>query len=212
MIEVSHIQKKYGKKQILTDISFTAAPGECIALVGRNGCGKSTLLKILAGVMDPDGGEIVYYGKNTIRGRREFCGYLPQENPLMEELSVRDNLRLWEGKHRTAMETVIAQFGLSDILKQKVKTLSGGMKRRLSIACALMKMPAVMIMDEPTTALDLYYKESIQVWMQQYLKGNGIVVMTTHDEGEIAQSDRCLLMKDGVLSEVDKTEVRRALQ
>jgi ABC-2 type transport system ATP-binding protein len=212
MIEVSHIQKKYGKKQILTDISFTAAPGECIALVGRNGCGKSTLLKILAGVTDPDGGEIVYYGKNTIRGRREFCGYLPQENPLMEELSVRDNLRLWEGKHRTAMETVIAQFGLSDILKQKVKTLSGGMKRRLSIACALMKMPAVMIMDEPTTALDLYYKESIQAWMQQYLKGNGIVVMTTHDEGEIAQSDRCLLMKDGVLAEVDKTEVRRALQ
>jgi ABC-2 type transport system ATP-binding protein len=212
MIEVSHIRKKYGKKQILTDISFTASPGECIAVVGRNGCGKSTLLKILAGVMDADGGEIVYYGKNTIRRRREFCGYLPQENPLMEELSVRDNLRLWEGKHRKAMETVIAQFGLSDILKQKVKTLSGGMKRRLSIACTLMKMPAVMIMDEPTTALDLYYKESIQVWMQQYLKGNGIVVMTTHDEGEIAQADRCLLMRDGVLSEVDKTEVRRALQ
>jgi ABC-2 type transport system ATP-binding protein len=67
-------------------------------------------------------------------------------------------------------------------------------------------------MDEPTTALDLYYKESIQVWMRQYLKGNGTVIMTTHDEGEIAQSDRCLLMKDGVLSEVDKTDVRRALQ
>jgi ABC-2 type transport system ATP-binding protein len=212
MIEVSHIQKKYGKKQILTDISFTASPGECIAIAGRNGCGKSTLLKILAGVMDADGGEIVYYGKNTIRQRREFCGYLPQENPLMEELNVRDNLRLWEGKHRSAMETVTAQFQLEDILKQKVKTLSGGMKRRLSIACALMKMPAVMIMDEPTTALDLYYKESIQVWMQQYLKGNGTVIMTTHDEGEIAQADRCLLMKDGVLAEVDKKDVRRELQ
>jgi ABC-2 type transport system ATP-binding protein len=211
MIEVSHIRKKYGKKQVLCDITFSAAPGECIAIVGRNGCGKSTLLQILAGVMKADGGTIRCFGAEGAGKRRGLCGYLPQENPLMEELSVRDNLRLWEGKHSQAMQTVVGQFALGDILSQKAKTLSGGMKRRLSIACALMKMPPIMIMDEPTTALDLYYKEGIHAWMQQYRDGNGIIVMTTHDEGEIALADRCLFMRDGELAEMAPSDIRRAM-
>ena len=99
MIEVSHIKKKYGKKQILTDISFQVECGECVAVVGKNGCGKSTLLQIMAGILRADGGSIRYFGQDTGKDKkafRKYCGYVPQDNPLMEELTVKDNLKLWE--------------------------------------------------------------------------------------------------------------------
>lgn len=212
MIEVSHIQKTYGKKKVLTDISFCAKPGECIAIAGKNGCGKSTLLQILSGVVRADSGSIQLWNEAaTPKTIRKYCGYVPQENPLMEEMSVRDNLRLWKGKNRHMTEQVIRQFELDDLLGQKVRTLSGGMKRRLAIACALLKLPPVMIMDEPTTALDLYYKESIRQWMGQYLAGNGTILMTTHDETEIANATRCFVLREGVLSETPKESVRDAI-
>lgn len=212
MIEVSHVQKSYGRKHILTDISFCAKPGECIAIVGKNGCGKSTLLQILSGVTKADGGSIRLWNEEaTAKTIRRYCGYVPQENPLMEEMSVRDNLRLWQGKNRQMEAQIIRQFDLSELLGQKVKTLSGGMKRRLAIACTLLKLPPVMIMDEPTTALDLYYKESIRQWMKQYLAGNGTIIMTTHDESEIASATRCRVMRDGIVTETPKILVRDAI-
>lgn len=213
MIEVSHISKKYGKKQVLTDISFCAKTGECIAIVGKNGCGKSTLLQILSGVTKTDAGTIRYFGQDGTSQKviRSFCGYVPQENPLMDELSVRDNLRLWQGKDKRLTDSVVAEFRLEEIMRQKVKTLSGGMKRRLAIACALLKMPPIMIMDEPTTALDLYFKDSIEQWMKQYQSANGTIIMTTHDEAEIANADRCLIMQDGMLHEAQKENIRQAI-
>lgn len=213
MLEVSHINKLYGKKEILHDISFVAKPGECIAIVGRNGCGKSTLLQIIAGIIPMDDGTITVFGKSasSSRVRTQYLGYVPQDNPLMEELSVIDNLRLWQGKDKTLLQKVMDQFELIAIQKQKVSTLSGGMKRRLSIACALLKMPPIMILDEPTTALDLYYKDGINKWMESYLKGNGIIVMTTHEESEIACATRCLLMDNGMLKEIEKSQVKQAI-
>lgn len=78
------------------------------------------------------------------------------------------------------------------------------MKRRLSIACAFQNHPPILLLDEPTTALDLYYKGEIQKWLSAFRQLNGIVVMTTHDESEIMAADRCLLMKEGILKELDK--------
>ena len=81
------------------------------------------------------------------------------------------------------------------------------MKRRLGIACALAEWPPILLLDEPTTSLDIYYKESIQAWLLEYRKMGGIVVMTTHDESEILQSDRCLVMVDGRLTELSGEDV-----
>lgn len=207
MIEVSGIKKRYGKRWILDDISFQANCGESIAVVGCNGCGKTTLMQILAGILSPDAGNIRYFGKDTLKNStlyRKFCGYVPQELPLLSELSVKDNLRLWNAHHGEAYHRIIQQFELSELMNVTVSKLSGGMKRRLSIACALAEWPPILLLDEPVTALDLYYKESIEQWIQEYKKMNGIVIMTTHDEHEILTSDRCLLMKDGRLTEVSK--------
>ena len=209
MVEVSHLHKKYGKKVILEDISFQANCGERIAIVGKNGCGKSTLMRSMSGIMKPDGGEILYFGENALRKKkvfRDYCGYVPQENPLIEELSVKDNLRLWGKGNREITEKLTELLQLKDMMHMPVEKLSGGMKRRVSIACALMNMPPVILMDEPTTALDLYYKEGIHKWMESYQKMNGIIIMTTHDEQEIMECDRCLVMKEGKITELPKKE------
>ncbi len=210
MIEVAHIYKKYGRKEILKDINFRAKSGECVSIVGRNGCGKTTLIKILAGILKPEKGSILYYEKDPLHKKslfHKYCGYVPQETPLIEELSVKDNLRLWGVGRSDQYERILDDFQLRDILKMRVSKMSGGMKRRLGIACALAEWPPILLLDEPTTSLDIYYKESIQAWLLEYQKMGGIVVMTTHDESEILQSDRCLVMVDGRLTELSGEDV-----
>lgn len=214
MLEVSGLRKKYGKKEILKDISFRIECGEQVAVVGKNGCGKSTLMRIMAGILKPDAGQIRYFGQDALKMKgnlRKYCGYVPQENPLMEELSVRDNLKLWGGGKDERTLELLELFQLKELLKMPVEKLSGGMKRRVSIVCAMIDNPPIMLMDEPTTALDLYYKESIRDWMRRYTENNGMIVMTTHDEGEIAGCDNCFVMKEGVLIRLPQGEDRLAL-
>ena len=199
MIEVTQIRKSYGKKKVLSDITFQVKPGECVAIAGKNGCGKSTLMQIMAGILKPDGGELCYFGKKAAYKSstfRRFCGYVPQ-----------DNLKLWGGSHNANTKELVAQFQLEDLLQTEVSRLSGGMKRRLSIASALVESPSFLLMDEPTTALDLYYKESIHQWMKTYQQKNGIILMTTHDESEIRNADRCLFMDEGKVQELDAEDI-----
>lgn len=209
MIDVAHIKKNYGKRIVLKDISFHGVPGERIVIVGRNGCGKSTLLQILAGVLKPDEGDLIYDGHHPLRDQKQFpakCGYVPQENPLMEELSVLDNLRLWGYRKRQPDQALLEQFGLRDILRERVERLSGGMKRRVSIACAAIPHPPIMLLDEPTTALDIFYRDEIEQWMELYQSRGGVVVMTTHEETEIMQATQCLVMSGGSLYEMAQNE------
>lgn len=210
MIEVSGISRKYGKKIVLKDISFQAFSGETVVIVGKNGCGKTTLMQILAGIVKPDQGRISYFGQEPLKKQKWFhtyCGYVPQENPLMEELTVQDNLKLW-GVHRCGQyEQILDSFQLRELLKVEAGKLSGGMKRRLAIACALAAWPPVLLLDEPTTALDIYYKQSIEKWLEDYNRRNGIVIMTTHEEREILNADRCLVMHEGMLTELAKEDV-----
>ena len=205
-INIEHAIKRYGSNTIIPDLSLHIRPGEFFTLLGPSGCGKSTLMQIMAGILKPDGGELCYFGKKAAYKSstfRRFCGYVPQENPLMEELTVQDNLKLWGGSHNANTKELVAQFQLEDLLQTEVSKLSGGMKRRLSIACALVENPPFLLMDEPTTALDLYYKESIHQWMKTYQQKNGIILMTTHDESEIRNADRCLFMDEGKVQELD---------
>lgn len=207
MIQVTHIKKRYGKKVVLEDITFSVKPGECVAIIGENGCGKSTLLKIMADVMKADSGEYSYYGKT--KNVNKLCGYVPQENPLLEDLSVKDNLFLWGGKSAMEQEEVLREFQLTEILDTPVKKLSGGMKRRLSIAATMLKLPSILLLDEPTAGLDLFYKEQILAWIKSYQEKNGIVLIVTHEEQEILSADRCLLMEDGKMIELKKEELSK---
>ena len=210
-VRVMDVSKRYHKVQVLEDVSFQAMSGECVAIVGKNGCGKSTLLRILAGVQPADAGTIQYFGTPVGRSTnvcRKFCGYVPQENPLLEELSVKDNLKFWSGGEKKNLERIIQQFDLGGILHVKVEKLSGGMKRRLAIACALLAFPPIILLDEPTAALDIYYKNSTLAWMREYCKMNGTIIMASHEEQEIVFADRCLMLQEGKVRElsIDRKE------
>ena len=211
-IEVENIRKSYGRKAtVLNGTSFHAASGEYIAIVGANGCGKSTLLEILAGSLKADGGSLKIDGNDAFKDRKMFqkyIGFVPQDNPLMEKLSVRDNLKFWYCDTGRDMETdlqsgVPAVLGVSGYLDKRVDKLSGGMKKRLSICCALAKNPPVLILDEPGASLDIVCKQDIMNYLSAYTKSGGIVLITSHEEGELKLADRMYLLKDGMLNELE---------
>ena len=199
MIEIQNISKSYGKKQILKDISFTATAGEQIALIGRNGCGKSTLIKILAGIIKADGGSVTCFDRQMKRAKdfSSMFGYIPQTNPLIEELSVQDNISMWTGSLKKPEPWLLEMLGIADLLKTKVSKLSGGMKRRVAIGCAIARKPKILLMDEPTSALDIYYKQSIRTLMKSYTDMQGIIILATHDQEEMRMSNKCYLIENG---------------
>ena len=215
MLTVKNVAKNYRNKTVLRDIDFACEEGECVGIVGKNGCGKTTLVSILAGIVNEDQGSIIWNGKTVnARQRGKLMGFVPQENPLMEELTVHDNLYLWLGTKD--LTSVIKKYQLEDIDATPVNKLSGGMKRRVTIACAMALEPAILIMDEPTSALDLYYREMIHSYMKRYLKENGIIILVTHEEEEICMCSRVFIMNKGEISEVMErnnpmTEIREKI-
>ena len=210
-IEVKHIKKAYGKKQVLQDISLTANGGECIGILGSNGCGKSTLLSILAGVQKADSGTFLCDGADLFlnpRRRETLVGYVPQGTPLIEELSAWDNLRLWYEKgalEKSLEDGVLATLGVSEFLRVPVFKMSGGMRKRLSIGCAMAKQPPVLLLDEPTAAQDLVCKARIADYLRSFREKGGILLMTTHDVQELSLCDRHYIMRDGVLERFQYT-------
>lgn len=206
MLEVKGISKKYGKNCVLDNIEFAVKPGEKVCLVGRNGCGKTTLLQILAGAVKPDKGQIEFFGNNPLKDRKYYkkmTGYVPQDSFLIPELTVFDNMKLWGTRECENYEYLLDRFELRDILRTRVSKLSGGMKKRVSIACALSSWPPILLLDEPTSSLDIYYKETMSEWISEFQNLNGIVLWSTHEEAEILSTDRCLILKDGHIFEVD---------
>lgn len=204
-IEVSQISKTYKGKQVLTDISFQAEGGSCIGILGRNGTGKSTLLSILAGVLQRDSGTFFCDGVDLFQDshmRSALVGYVPQGTPLMEELSAKDNLSLWYRQKDLQTELdkgVLKLLGIDEFIKVPVSKMSGGMKKRLSIGCAVANRPPILLLDEPTSALDLPCKEKIASYLRRYKVSGGILILTTHDVLELDLCDRWYIIKNGIL-------------
>lgn len=206
-INVQNIKKKYGRKTVLSDVSFSANSGECIGIIGVNGSGKSTLLYILAGIIKADGGDFICDGINLLKNskaRSNAVGFVPQGTPLIEELTAYDNLSLWYDKKTLRKELaggMLFMLGINEYIRKRVSKLSGGMKKRLSIGCAIAKMPPVLLLDEPMSSLDIVCKQSIKDYLINYKKAGGILILVTHDVLELELCDRCYSLKSGRLGE-----------
>lgn len=231
-IEVTGIKKAYSRKKVLTDISFSMDAGNCAAILGSNGSGKSTLLSILAGVRKADSGSFYIRGcRNEIcrqadghpaygQGKNgsapvqgtdllrcpgqipKALGYVPQGDPLMEELNAWDNLRMWYDRktlERELAEGTLKMLGIDSFLKTPVRRMSGGMKKRLSIGCAVVSHPGILVLDEPSAALDPVCKENIRRFLDAYRREGGIVLMATHDAQDLELCDMCYILRDGTL-------------
>lgn len=195
-ITVSNISKKYKSQIVLENVSFHVRGGETVGILGRNGCGKTTLLSIIAGIEKADSGKVIF----SEPGGRALVGYVPQVNPLIEDASVADNLGLWINE-RKRVNDALEVFDFKDISNKKVSKLSGGMKRRVAIMCALSNSPRLLILDEPTASLDIEYKQLIHNMMRNFTGDGGTILLVTHEQEEIEMCDRCYYLNEGCLLE-----------
>ena len=195
MLEVKSLSKKYGEKTVFEDLELSAEAGEIIGLVGENGAGKSTLLKILATLSLPSSGEISLmnqtYRKNE-KKLREYIAYVPQDIALFEELTVMENMKFFQKLSRKKVSKEDLKALLSSVNLQadqvKVSNLSGGMKRKLNLAVSLISDPKLLLLDEPTTGIDLRSRIEIGAFLKKLaLEKNILIIYTSHDMNEIEQ-------------------------
>lgn len=211
-LEIREVGKSYRGRRVLEPVSFCVRPGECLTVAGANGSGKSTLLRLIAQVEPPDGGQVLYDGRD-VRGERAFVrrtlGYIPQDNALSEELTVREQLSLWLaacGVRGAPDAAVISLLGLSELLRRPIRDLSGGMRRRVSIALALLTKPRVLVADEASEGLDDAYRRALLEYTAAFLKGGGCAVWCTHRADELRSfGGACLRLDAGkaVMEEAD---------
>lgn len=194
----------YGKKIVLKNLSLDLEAGSCTFIIGANGCGKSTLFSVMAGIKREKSGKLLIKGKESSEGKlQKLIGYVPQDSPLFPELTVKDNLLLWyggkEALRRESESGMIEKLGLSELLKKRVDTLSGGQQRRVCIACAMAGDPRILIMDEPGAALDLECKEILNACLKEYRAAGGTILMSSHEKADWEMGDAVYLLSGGKL-------------
>ncbi len=196
ILKVALLRKKYGATEVVRGLSFDIRRGECFGLLGPNGAGKTTTLRCCLGLIDPDGGTIEMVGVPVPRAAREArvrVGVVPQMDNLDPDFTVRENLLIYGsyfGLPRAVLEKRIPKLldfaGLGNKRDAGIRTLSGGMKRRLTLARALVNDPELLILDEPTTGLDPQARHLIWDGLRQLLAAGKTILLTTHfmDEAE----------------------------
>ncbi|MBQ8550709.1 MAG: ABC transporter ATP-binding protein [Clostridia bacterium] len=203
-IEITGVSKKFGKKEVLKNLSFTAGSGQFIGILGENGSGKSTFFSIVTGLLKGNG-TFLCDGIDLLRDsktRAKRVGFVPQSPPLIGELTAKDNLKLWYSK-KDMLHSLECGFlkllGIDEFLNTPVSKMSGGMKKRLAIGCAISHNPDILFLDEPCSALDLPCKERIYAYLREFTAGGGIVVMATHDIYELVLCHDVYVLRDGAL-------------
>ena len=216
-ISIQHVFKQFGKHEVLKDINLEIEEGEIFGLLGPSGAGKSTLIKELAGLDVPTSGENYMFGERmpTLK-LMERIGYMAQADALYEELSANENLQFFASlyelkgiKKKERINEVMQLVDLSDHLNKPVSNYSGGMKRRLSLAIALLHEPEMLILDEPTVGIDPVLRKSIWDAFYDLNRKGTTIIVTTHVMDEAEKCDRLGLMRDGELIAVGTAEALR---
>lgn len=208
-IQTTNLVKQYKDKLAVDNLNLSVENGELFSLLGVNGAGKTSTIKMLSCLIKPTGGDAFLLGKSIKTETqiiKQETNISPQETAVAPNLTVKENLELIAGIYGQNKSAAIqsanemaAAFGLTEILKKKAKTLSGGMQRRLSIAMALISNPLILFLDEPTLGLDVLARRELWTIIQS-LKGKVTIMLTTHYLEEVeALSDRVGVMSNGKL-------------
>jgi ABC-2 type transport system ATP-binding protein len=210
ILAVKNLVKKYGDFTAVNGISFDIQEGEIFSLLGPNGAGKTTTILMLSTLYAPTSGEAIIGGHSVTKESmavRNLIGVVPQELALYEDLTARENLNFWgqmyglSGKTlKTRVDEVLEQIGLADKAKKRVKTYSGGMKRRVNIGVGLLHKPRLLFMDEPTVGIDPQSRRAILDSVKELNKQGMTVLYTTHYMEEAEElSDRVGIIDHGEL-------------
>jgi ABC-2 type transport system ATP-binding protein len=202
-VEVVDLHRRYGAFEAVRGVSFTVRPGEVFALLGVNGAGKTSVLEVVEGLARADGGSVRILGADPVTQRsrvRPHLGVLLQSSGLPGDLTVEETLRTWAHtlpRPRPVGEA-LAQVGLGARAGIRVRSLSGGERRRLDLALALLGRPRVVVLDEPTAGLDPESRRTVWELIRDLVSGGAAVVLTTHHLEEAEQlADRIAVMRTG---------------
>jgi lipooligosaccharide transport system ATP-binding protein len=224
VLRVTGLRKRYGANEVVAGTSLAIARGECFGLLGPNGAGKTTTLRLCLGLIEPDAGTIELMGRSVpreARAARERVGVVPQHDNIDPDFTVAENLLVY-GRYfgiadaliRSRIPGLLEFAGLAGRAEAKIQTLSGGMKRRLTLARALVNDPELVFMDEPTTGLDPQARHLIWERLRSLVAQGKTIVLTTHfmDEaerlcGRLAIMDRGRVIAQGAPRELIQTQI-----
>jgi ABC-2 type transport system ATP-binding protein len=221
LLEVKSLSKSFGAVRAVESVSFAVRAGEIYGLLGPNGAGKTTTISMVSGLLRPDAGEVVIAGspyQSDPQRAKSIMGVVPQEVAIYEELTGRENLEFWgriagltaaEARRRAA--AMLEALALADRARDAVKTYSGGMKRRVNLACALLHEPRLLLLDEPTVGIDPQARLNILEFIRKLRAGGTAILYTTHylEEAEtlcqrIGIIDHGRLLAEGTLAELQE--------
>ena len=206
VIEIKNVSKKYGKVEALRDVSLSLGHG-IYALLGPNGSGKSTLMNILAGLLKPSGGEVLYCGEAIGKSGlayRSKVGYMPQYPAMYPNFAVKEfllyiaELKKLPPEREGDIDYLLERVELSEVPDRKISALSGGMKQRLSLCTAILGDPEILILDEPTAGLDPKQRVALREFISE-ISANRTVIWATHIVSDVEKlADEVIFMKKGV--------------
>lgn len=209
MLEVRNLSFSYRRREVLRNVSFVVSPGETVSIIGVNGAGKTTLLKILATLLVPDGGSILFDGHSATEEPMKFrrqLGYLPEEPSLYEDMTVRDYLDYrahlkgeMEKRIRRRIDEAMEMCRIKDIAKTTIRKLSFGLKKRVQLADALMLRPRVILLDDFLGGMDRPMRLQVAEILQNAAAFSSVIA-TGHDVEDMAKwTTRFLVLKDGII-------------
>ncbi|MFC6648965.1 ABC transporter ATP-binding protein [Paenibacillus rhizoplanae] len=211
VIAVTHVNRAFGNKTVLKDITLQVNQAETFGILGPSGSGKTTLVKLLTGIDEVTSGEVTVLGVRMPKlAMLQQIGYMAQSDALYTELSAKENLEFFaalyglKGGNRTRrIGDVMELVNLQEHLRKRVDQYSGGMKRRLSLAIALLHEPPLLLLDEPTVGIDPVLRQSIWKELKALNRKGTTIVLTTHVMDEAEKCDRLAMIRDGVLLAAD---------
>ncbi|MEK3901284.1 ABC transporter ATP-binding protein [Paenibacillus sp. FSL R7-0179] len=211
VIAVTHVNRAFDNKTVLKDITLQVHQAETFGILGPSGSGKTTLVKLLTGIDEVTSGEVTVLGVRMPKlAMLQQIGYMAQSDALYTELSAKENLEFFaalyglKGGNRTRrIGDVMELVNLQEHLRKRVDQYSGGMKRRLSLAIALLHEPPLLLLDEPTVGIDPVLRQSIWKELKALNRKGTTIVLTTHVMDEAEKCDRLAMIRDGVLLAAD---------
>jgi len=206
-IQTQELDKNFGQVEALKSVNLNIESGQIFGLLGSNGAGKTTLIRLLIGATKPSSGRLSVLGFDPVKQKRairKLIGYMPQSPALYEDLSPIENIRFFGKAHRIEnisqrTKEIIEFVGLSERAGDPVYKFSGGMKQRVSLACALVHQPKMLLLDEPTSGIDPKLRESFWEHFRE-LSSNGVtIIVSTHQMNEAMYCDRLAILHKGAL-------------
>jgi ABC-2 type transport system ATP-binding protein len=206
-IQTRELDKNFGQVKALKSVNLNIESGQIFGLLGSNGAGKTTLIRLLIGATKPSSGRLSVLGFDPVKQKRairKLIGYMPQSPALYEDLSPIENIRFFGKAHQIEnisqrTDEIIEFVGLSERAADPIYKFSGGMKQRVSLACALVHQPKMLLLDEPTSGIDPKLRESFWEHFRE-LSSNGVtIIVSTHQMNEAMYCDRLAILHKGAL-------------